>query len=529
VGGTWPCRRQTAATLLSVFALLAVLAPRALAGTPSPPAPALSWLSTDNTRYAIQNAAGDQVLLRGVNVNQLGSYYQGDPSLPTVEPLTEDDFAQMASLGFDVVRLVISWSSLEPSPGVIDGAYLARIHQAVAWAGDNGLYVVLDMHQDAWGQAIASPPGTACPAPLQPAIGWDGAPAWATITDDLTTCRLDQREIAPAVADAWQHFWLDTDGIQDQLVDTWAAVARSFAADPTVAGYDLLNEPNPGFVPAAGPTDADLLGRFYAGAISAIRAAEQSVPGGHKHIVFFEPSITWDLTGTGLAPLPGFTADNDIAFAPHLYDGSLSADVSAGLPSVLSVQDGFQQAETWAQSYHIPLWAGEWGWFGDPTADAADVATFGQQEDTDRIGGAWWDWKQACGDPHQIGTPGAAPAPVSPSLNRYACPSGASLGRPAPFTEVLSSAYPMVTQDTLDSLSSDPASGTLTMVGQNVQPGDTVIWAPTGRWGATPPTVTGTYIDHVSTTRVPGGWIVTVAVKTILAIGSSHYTLTLTR
>ena len=44
--------------------------------------------------------------------------------------LTEDDFAQMASLGFNTVRLIVSWSSLEPAPGHIDAAYLARATQA---------------------------------------------------------------------------------------------------------------------------------------------------------------------------------------------------------------------------------------------------------------------------------------------------------------------------------------------------------------------------------------------------------------
>ena len=30
-------------------------------------------------------------------------------------------------------------------------------------------------------------------------------------------------------------------------------------------------------------------------------------------------------------------------------------------------------------------------------------------------GGAWWDWKQACGNPHVVNQPGGQPVPVSPS------------------------------------------------------------------------------------------------------------------
>lgn len=58
----------------------------------------------------------------------------------------------MAALGFDVVRLGLNWSSLEPERGVVDQAALARLHETVDWAKAAGLYVVLDMHQDASGK-----------------------------------------------------------------------------------------------------------------------------------------------------------------------------------------------------------------------------------------------------------------------------------------------------------------------------------------------------------------------------------------
>src|SRR4051794_29838807 len=72
----------------------------------------------------IEDAQHRQVLLRGVNTNQLGDYYEADPGLPSTVPLTEDDFAQMAAVGFDSVRLIVHWSLLEPRRGVFDQAYL---------------------------------------------------------------------------------------------------------------------------------------------------------------------------------------------------------------------------------------------------------------------------------------------------------------------------------------------------------------------------------------------------------------------
>src|SRR6478672_9692666 len=69
---------------------------------------------------AIVTADGRQVLLRGVNVNQLGDYWQQNASLPSTIPLTAADFAGIHSLGMNVVRLIVHWSKLEPQRGVYD-------------------------------------------------------------------------------------------------------------------------------------------------------------------------------------------------------------------------------------------------------------------------------------------------------------------------------------------------------------------------------------------------------------------------
>ena len=135
------------------------------------------------------------------------------------------------------------------------------------------------------------------------------------------------RELSPAVGQAFANFWLDRDGIQTELVHTWAMLARAFGANPSVAGYDLLNEPHPGLTP--GLTDLTFLGRYYAAAIDAIRAAERSVPHGFAHIAFAEPMDTWSAAPVGVSPAPAFSDDDQLVFAPHLYAGSITADRSS--------------------------------------------------------------------------------------------------------------------------------------------------------------------------------------------------------
>ena len=496
------------------------LVPATAAGSASSASSSLSPLHVVRGASAhIEDAQHRQVLLRGVNTNQLGDYYQAsvDPVLPSTVPLTEDDFIQMAAVGFDSVRLIVHWSLLEPRRGAFDQTYLDRVRQAVGWAAHHGLYVILDMHQDAWGKYIATPPGETCPPGLQPAIGWDGAPQWATITDGMTTCREQLRELSPAVGQAFTNFWIDREGIQTELVRTWARLARAFAANPAVAGYDLLNEPHPGYTP--GVTDITFLGRYYAAAIDAIRAAERSVRHGFAHVAFVEPMDTWSAAPIGASPAPGFSADRQLVFAPHLYAGSITADRSLGV-DLFTIPGEFDEAQREANRYQTTFWSGEWGWFGDPNTDAPKVAEYAAQEDAHLVGGAWWQWKQACGDPHSIGTPGGRPPARTDSLVRLACPSDTPLGIAEPFQRILGRPYPRAAPGTLASLSSDPASGALHLAGETDGRGGALdVWVPAA---GNPPAVSGTNIAGIRVVVVDGGYRVT-------ARATGPYQLSVTR
>ena len=159
---------------------------------------------------------------------------------------------------------------------------------------------------------------------------------------------------------AFENFYLDTDGIQDELVKTWAAVAQEFAADPTVAGYDLFNEPNWG---ADASTSGARLGAFTEKAITAIRSAE-TAGGGFSHIVFFEPVVLFPGDGT-LVP-PSSVTDANVVFAPHNYNDSIQGG---------TIEEGFDRRRPRPPpTYGTTFWIGEYGWFGTPAEDAAKVA-----------------------------------------------------------------------------------------------------------------------------------------------------------
>jgi hypothetical protein len=380
----------------------------------------------------IADTNGAQVTLRGINVNQLNEYYLADPRLPGVVALAEQDFSDIAAIGLNSVRLTLSWSRLEPRRGEISPAYLRQIHQAVDWARRHRLYVILDVHQDAWSATVAAPEGTRCRAGTSPMTGWDGAPAWATLTDERPPCEVTGRDLAPNVSRAFQSFYFDRDGIQSELVRAWALLAQSFAGDTTVAGYDLLNEPN--FAESPPLTSTLLLANYYAHCIRAIRAAEAAEPGGFAHLVFVEPSIIWSGFGVDNLPPRDFTADQQIVFSPHLYNESITVDQDLGA-NLISIERGFALARDAAEQLHAPLWIGEWGFFGDPRIQAPLLERQARAEDTLEVGSAVWVWKQACGDPHVY------PNHIAGNIRRLSCPDDEELETLASATTQLRRPY----------------------------------------------------------------------------------------
>ncbi|HET6830985.1 MAG TPA: cellulase family glycosylhydrolase [Solirubrobacterales bacterium] len=351
----------------------------------------------------IVDSRGREVLLRGVNVNALGEYWQGTAIDPTL-PLERRDPARIAAIGWNAVRLIVSWSRVEPRPGRYNERYLDRVAKWVRRFREEGLYTIVDFHQDAWGATLAARPGEVCPSGYEPAFGWDGAPGWATLDEGEPRCFLSSREVNPAVAAAWANFFADAPGpggigIQTRYTRMLAHVAERFAGKRAVAGIDVMNEPN-----AFGATETAQLGTFYERSLAAIRRGERRGDG-FRHLVLFEPSVLWSLIGQG--PPPAFDHDRNVVYSPHLYGGSIGGE---GPPSRAS----FETARTEAEAFGgAPVLTGEWG--GDPdraTGGPGDYFLAHQAlQDEFRIGATLWSWKQSCGDPHAATHGGEPPLP----------------------------------------------------------------------------------------------------------------------
>jgi endoglycosylceramidase len=432
---------------------------------------ALRPLQSSEDRRIVDDLGRD-VLLRGVNVTSLGEYWQGDPDHSPTLPTTEEDWQAMASLGVSAIRLVVHWSRIEPEQGVIDQGYLDEVDTYVRAAAAHGIYTVIDMHQDAYTAFIHTPPDEVCPEGTHPAKGWDGAPAWAVITDGLSTCTPGERNASPAVKAAWNHFYDNTDGIRDHFVGAWAAVARRFAGRPEVAGYDILNEPE---VPRPANELQPLYDQLLYDSVTAIRAAEVEAGADFEHLCFIEMALPAAHNAYGLVlPSPqriGLDPRNLVS-ASHNYAETISqSGMSVSFEEMNDMYLGL--AEAWG----VPTWIGEYGFWSTSEGTLEKLARYAADEDRRLIGGAWWQWRQPCGDPHCV-NPGGDYEVIH--LNQIGCPGDVDMGPIRDFTRVLGRGYARATPGRLVSLSSDPETGQMTIEAQATDAGGELIaWTQT--------------------------------------------------
>jgi len=278
----------------------------------------------------IRDRAGRVVLLRGANYSGLefGNF------LGNVHGPEESDFAQMASWGFNIIRLPIAWSYIEPQPNQFTDQYLIeQVDPVVGFAARHGILVILEMHQYLW----------------SPCLGGNGAPAWVC---DGHTYPMDQNGVLQAACDFFQGGTAaDGRSLMDHFVEAWEVVARHYAGDARIAGFDFFNEPTAYSCFTIGPFERRVLNPFY----RRIRAAVAAV--GAQQTFFFCPSITRNV---GLPTLIEPMGPN-VVYAPHLYTQTGGSPDLQYNGDASTITNDYALALTEAGTLGGPLFVGEFG------------------------------------------------------------------------------------------------------------------------------------------------------------------------
>lgn len=185
-------------------------------------------------------------------------------------PLDEADrhFARLKAWGFHFVRLLVTWEAIEHAgPGRYDTSYLDYLEAIVRAAGRHGINVFIDPHQDVFSRFSG---GDGAPMWVFEKVGLDvrtfqetgvalvhnlhGDPyprmGWVTNYDKMATATLftlffGGNHFAP-------HTKIDGEPVQDYLqrhyIEAVRQVALRLKDHPNVIGFDILNEPSPGYI-----------------------------------------------------------------------------------------------------------------------------------------------------------------------------------------------------------------------------------------------------------------------------------------
>jgi endoglycosylceramidase len=329
-------------------------------------------------------------------------------------PLCQSDLAQMAALGFNSLRLPLSWSLLEPERGRFSQTYVDRAAQVVDWARALGIYVIIDMHQNAYSRYVGPGQGVDLSAN-------SGAPAWATLTDGISSGLFlkNQREANGAVFEAFSNFWYNRSGIQDEYIAAVSFLAKRFNDDSAVAGYSVFNEPQPGWNLPPGFEDL-LLFPFYRRVIDAVTGAHDGLPcptgifmpafcgyadlGIHdvRHLFFLEPGLLRQITdfpthlGLPVSSYPNLVLDI------HAYTHGFTLEALLGNrdPSKATYPwGGYDQTYSLggreAKAIGAALFVSEFG--NDPKYDSVLLANEVLEQEKYDVGFAFWTWKENSG------------------------------------------------------------------------------------------------------------------------------------
>lgn len=265
-----------------------------------------SWFRDEEKRY---------VLFRGVN---FGSRSKMPPYLP-IAPLDVHDISKLdlkkeiesvktgldllKNLGFNIVRLLISWKAIEPRPNpnleelLPEGRkYLEYMKEIIDELHARNLYIILDFHQDIANEVY----------------GGDGFPDWAIVIDEehekpKPPTKPDKKwqfkyMINKSLKETLKSFWendltnldegLKNYPVRTHLEKTIGQTVKFFKSlndglgHPAILAIEPFNEPHPSTIPKK-EFEAKYLMDYYRNVNSEIEKFDKTL------FIFIEPRVDW--------------------------------------------------------------------------------------------------------------------------------------------------------------------------------------------------------------------------------------------
>lgn len=235
--------------------------------------------------------------------------------------ITREDIAFIKSAGFNTVRIPLHYRLFMDADGEITGEGWLLLDRVLGWVREASLFAIVDLH--------AAPGG-------QTGINHDDGPGYPLM------------------------FYVPRD--RQLTVKLWQAIARRYAGNPAILGYDILNEPIAPYHDVA--TLNPRLEPFYKHVTAAIRQVD---PGRVVILAGGQWSSSFDMFG------PPWT--DNLAYTYHSFWASTK-------------RDSIQRHLNFSARYDVPLFLGETGELTDEWN-----ARFRKLHETHGIGWAFWTYK----------------------------------------------------------------------------------------------------------------------------------------
>lgn len=241
--------------------------------------------------------------------------------------ITKSDIDFIASTGANTIRLPFHYKLFtdEDYMGLTSGQDgFARLDSAVLWCKSNNLYLILDMHDAPGGQ-----------------------------TGDN-------------IDDSYGYPWLfESEKSQQQFVDIWCKIAEHYKDEPTILGYELINEPIATYFDNQDELNSKLE-PLYKRTVAAIREVDPN------HVILLG-APQWN---SNFEPLKDTDFDPQIMYTCHRYGGPATA------PAIQSYID-------FRDKSNRPMYMGELGHNTDQWQ-----ADFVQVMKDNNIGYTFWPYKK---------------------------------------------------------------------------------------------------------------------------------------
>jgi endoglucanase len=242
--------------------------------------------------------------------------------------IAEADIQCIAQLGYNSVRPALNSRLFitDGNPTEYSQEGFALLDNLVKWCKTNGVYVIIDMHAAIGGQTGQNIDDSA---------------------NDLPELFMEPKH-------------------QDELVALWATIAKRYKDEPTVAGYDLLNEPLPAKTGAEKTYKAQLE-PLYKRITKGIREVDS------RHMIIVEGADWANDWSVFTSPF-----DKNMVYQFHYYCWDNPSTVKS-----------IQKYLDYRARFNAPVWVGETG-----ERDDTIYWETTQYFESHNIGWSFWPWKK---------------------------------------------------------------------------------------------------------------------------------------